>query len=467
MNVDRPVILIALGWLVAGCAIGPRYQPVEIPRPEVFKEAWQPAAPSDTAPKGPWWQMYGDVTLNDLEEKAIRANQTIRIAEAQYGAAAATVKAAHWALLPSLTFSAGSTENLSLSNSSSEGGSKTISTSTTDKVAGSAGWELDFWGQLRRSLQQANRSAEGSAKDLLAAQLSVTATLAQTYMQLRAIDVQQDLLKRTISAYERSLQITKNRYAAGVSQRTDVTQAQSQLASAQAQQAELSVQRPLLEHAIAVLTGQAPESFSLTQQATLPTLPTIPSVLPATLLERRPDVAAAERRVAAANAAIGVAQAGYFPAVSITGTTGYQSNSFHNIASLPNKVWSFGPSIAYSLFDSGARELHIGTAKAGYRQAVATYRQTVLSALQDAEDQLATLHGLSIEEEAAGRAALAAKETLVATENQYRAGTVSYLNVVIAESTSLATDSTLINVQSRRLLAHIGLLRAMGGSPNP
>jgi NodT family efflux transporter outer membrane factor (OMF) lipoprotein len=466
VNSYRLIMLPIVSCLLASCAIGPSYKPVDIPRPDAFKEVWQPATPLDSEPKGPWWQMYGDATLNDLEEKAIQANQTIRIAEAQYGAAAATVQAAHWALLPSLTFSAGSTENLSLSNSSG-GGPQTIATSTTDKVSGSAGWELDFWGQLRRGLQQTNRLAEGSAKDLLAAQLSVTANLAQAYMQLRAIDVQQDLLQRAISAYERSLTITRNRYAAGVSQRTDVTQAESQLASTQAQQAELGVQRPILEHAIAVLTGQAPEDFSLAKDSALPTLPGVPTVLPATLLERRPDVAAAERRVAAANAAIGVAQSAYFPAVSITGTTGYQSNSFHNLASLPNKVWSFGPSVAYSLFDQGTRKLRLGTAKAGYRQAVATYRQAVLSALQDAEDQLVTLHGLSIEEEAAGRAARAAKETLVATENQYRAGTVSYLNVVIAESTSLTTDSTLINVQSRRLQAHVGLLRAMGGSANP
>jgi NodT family efflux transporter outer membrane factor (OMF) lipoprotein len=285
-------------------------------------------------------------------------------------------------------------------------------------------------------------------------------------VQLRALDVQRDLLARTLVAYRRSLEITRNRYVAGVASSTDVTQAQAQLAQAEAQDWDVSVQRATLEHAIATLAGKPPQELTLAPAAALPTLPPVPPVLPATLLQRRPDVASAERRVAAANAAIGVARAAYFPDLSLSGSSGYQGSQWAGLLSAPQRFWSVGPTLALTLFDAGARRSQSEIAVANYDSAVAVYRQTVLNALRDAEDALATLHGLADEEAAATRAATAAHATLRATENQYRAGTVSYLNVVIAESTSLSTDSSLISVQSRRLLAHMALLKAMGGDPH-
>lgn len=465
-------ILIALGplLLLAACAVGPDYRRPDAAAPATFKESWQPAVPSDQLPRGPWWHSYGDATLDELEGAAERANQTIVAADAQYRSALAAAGVSRAALLPTVGVAAGTTRSSSGSGSLSVGGGPTTpggSTYTTDRLTGSLSWELDLWGRLRRGLEVSRTAAEASAGDLAAAQLSVTATLAQDYVQLRSLDTQRDLFARTIAAYRRSLEITQNRYNAGVAPRTDVTQAESQLAGAEAQDADLAVQRAQLEHAIATLTGRSATEFTLAAASSLPVLPPVPAVLPATLLERRPDVAAAERRVASANAAIGVARAAWFPTLSLSGSGGYQSSAWQHLIALPNRFWSLGPTLAETLFDGGARIAESAVARADYDRTVATYRQAVLQALADAEDSLAALRGLADEEAADNRAAVAARETLRATENQYRAGTVSYLNVVIAQSTSFAADRSLIDVQSRRILAHVGLLKAMGGAPNP
>jgi NodT family efflux transporter outer membrane factor (OMF) lipoprotein len=469
----RILAIVGSSLVFAACAVGPDYRRPSAPAPVAFKETWQPAAPSDQLPRGPWWHAYGDPTLDELESAAERSNQTIAAADAQYRSALAAVGGARSALFPTLAVAADTTRSSSAAGSLSGGslaGAPSSSTYTTDRLTGSVSWEIDLWGRLRRELEVSRSAAEASAGDLAAAQLSVAATLAQDYVQLRALDAQRDLSERTIAAYSRSLEITRNRYAAGVAPRTDVTLAESQLAGAQAQEADLAVQRAALEHAIATLTGRPATEFTLPAAAPLPTLPTlppVPAVLPATLLERRPDVAAAERRVAAANAAIGVARGAWFPTLSLSGTGGYQASAWGNLVSLPNRFWSLGPTLAATLFDAGARSAQSAVARANYDQAVATYRQTVLTALADAEDSLAALHGLEEEESAQNRAAVAARETLRATENQYRAGTVSYLNIVVAQSISFSADQSLIGVQSRRLLAHVGLLKAMGGAPNP
>jgi NodT family efflux transporter outer membrane factor (OMF) lipoprotein len=420
-------------------------------------------------PRGPWWHAYGDATLDELEGSAERSNQTLVAADAQYRSALAAVGGARAVLMPTVGVAAGTARSESSGGSLSvAGGPATVGggTYTTDRLTGSLSWELDLWGRLRRGLEVSRTAAEASAGDLAAAQLSVTATLAQDYVQLRSLDTQRELFARTIAAYRRSLEITRNRYNAGVAPRTDVTLAESQLASAEAQDADLAVQRAALEHAIATLAGRSATEFTLPPMAALPALPPVPVVLPATLLERRPDVAAAERRVASANAAVGVARGAWFPALTLSGSGGYQSSEWTHLITLPNRFWSLGPTLAETLFDGGARAAQSAAARADYDRAVATYRQTVLTALADAEDSLAALRGLTDEEAAQNRNAVAARETLRATENQYRAGTVSYLNVVIVQSASFAADRSLIDVQSRRLLAHIGLLKAMGGAPN-
>jgi len=452
--------------LADGCAVGPDYHRPDTPVPDAFKEAWQPAAPADAAPRGAWWQDYADPTLNDLEETAQRSNQTIRAADAQYRAAVAAVGGARAALFPTVGVTAQTTRAYTASPFVS-GSTANLSgrTTTSDRLTADLSWEIDLWGRLRRGLEQSQASAEASAADLAAAQLSIEATLAQNYVQLRALDMQHDLLERTIKAYERSLQITKNRYTAGVAPSTDLTLAQSQLANAQAEAADLAAQRAPLEHAIATLEGKTPEEFSLKSGATLPALPAVPPVLPATLLQRRPDIAAAERRTAAANAAIGVARAAYFPTLSLSASGGYQGPEWPHLISAPASFWSLGPSLAATVFDAGARRAQSAAALANYDAAVANYRQTVLVSIAEANDALSTLRNLAEEESALGRSVTASRETLRTTENQYRAGTVSYLNVVIAENTLLTAESGLIGVQNRRLLAHIGLLKAMGGTP--
>lgn len=467
MKVSRTLVVAAVGLGLAGCAVGPDYRRPAAPQPAAFKEAWQPAAPADALPRGPWWRAYADATLDALEDDAARSNQTVRAAEAQYRSALAAVTGARAGLFPTVGVAAGTTRSSgAVGTTSGAALPASRATYTTDRLTGSVSWEIDLWGRLRRTLEASRTAAEASAADLAAAQLSVAATLAQDYVQLRALDLQIELVTRTIEAYRRSLAITRNRYAAGVAPRTDVTEAESQLAGAEAQNADLGIQRAALEHGVATLTGRAPAEFGLHASAALPALPPVPPVLPATLLERRPDVAAAERRVASANAAIGVAIGAWFPSLSLSGTGGYQSTQWQHLVTVPNRFWSIGPTLAETLFDAGARHAQTAAARADYDRAVADYRQAVLTALAEAEDALASLHGLTDEEDADRRAADAARETLRATENQYRAGTVSYLNVVIAQSSSYAAERNLIDVQSRRLLAHIGLLKAMGGTPN-
>jgi NodT family efflux transporter outer membrane factor (OMF) lipoprotein len=462
---------LAVTALIAGCAVGPDYHRPAAPAAAAFKEAWQPAQPGDELPRGPWWKAYNDAVLDDFEASAEHSNQTIAQAEAAYRAALAGVTGSRAALFPTLTANASSTKSYSGSGLSGggTGGTTTQSgaTSKVDRVAVTADWEIDLWGRLRRQLESSKSSAQASSYDLAAARLSIAATLAQSYVQLRALDVQRDNLARTVVGYKRSLEIAQNRYKVGVAASTDVTQAEATLAQAETQDWDFGVQRATLEHAIATLAGKTPEEVSIAPVTALPALPVVPPALPATLLQRRPDVAAAERRVQAANAQIGVARAAYFPDLTLGATDGYQRSQWSNIFAAPYRFWSVGPALAATLFDGGAHYAQNKTAEANYDAAVAVYRQAVLQALQDAEDALALLHGLADEEAAAQRAAAAARDTLRATENQYRAGTVSYLNVVIAQSTSLSTDTTLIGVQSRRLLAHVALLKAMGGEPKP
>ncbi len=465
MNAYPRWLLVLLSIAVGGCAVGPNYRRPEAAAPSAFKEAWQSASPADAAVRGPWWEAYGDPVLTELETSAERSNQTIRQAEAQYRGAVAAVGGSRAALFPQVAATAGTTRTQS---GASQGGSGTTTRATTiDHVSATVDWELDLWGRLRRQLEASRSTAEASAGDLAVARLSVEATLAQNYIQLRALDVQRALLATTLTGYRRSLEITRNRYAAGVAASTDVTQAESQLASAEAQDADVGVQRAVLEHAIAILAGKAPEDLTLPPEARIPVLPAVPEVMPATLLERRPDVAAAERRVAAANAGIGVARSAYFPTLSLAASGGYQGPAWQHLFTTPARVWSVGPGLAATLFDGGARRAQNESAVASYDAAVAAYREAVLTALQAAEDALASLRGLAVEEAAATRASEAAHETLRATENQYRAGTVSYLNVVIAEGTVLGADTNLINVQSRRVQAHVALLKALGGSPTP
>ena len=461
-----PAALSAL-FLLAGCAVGPDYKRDDVDTPAAFKEAegWKQAAPRDDAQRGNWWELYGDPQLNDLVKQVAVSNQNVRAAEAQYRQAAALLDATQAQYYP--TLSSG------VSASRGQGTSSTSSASTvtpgapirnTARASLNVSWEADVWGRIHRTVEANEASAQASNDDLRAALLSAQATLVQTYLQLRVIDAERRMLNDTVVAYDRSLQITRNQYVAGVAGRVDVAQAESQLKSTQAQAIDLGVQRAQYEHAIATLVGKAPADFRIESNDSIPMLPSIPLALPSELLERRPDIASAERNMAAANAQIGVAQAAYFPDLTLSGTGGYQSSSFSKLLTLPNRFWSVGPALALTLFDAGARSAAKAQAVAGYDKNVALYRQTVLSAFQEVEDNLAALRILADEAEPQKAAAVSAAEAQTITTNQYQAGTVSYLNVVTTQAAALTAARNELNITGRQLVASAALLKALGGN---
>jgi NodT family efflux transporter outer membrane factor (OMF) lipoprotein len=455
--------------LVAGCAVGPDYRKPDVAVPAQYKEAvaqdsaWKVAAPQDHVERGNWWAIYGDGELDSLQQQLNIANQDIVAAEARYRQARAAASAANAAFFPTLSANASKTR-------SGVAASNTVGNTVNTRGVGDnysatldANWELDVWGRVRRDAESNTASAQASAADLAAARLSAQAQLAQNYFQLRIVDAQQDLFDRTVVDYQKSLQLTQNQYAAGVASRADVMQAETQLKATQAQAIDNGVTRAQLEHAIAILLGKAPADVTLATAPAPTDLPAIPAALPSQLLERRPDIAAAERRTAAANAQIGVAQAAYFPALSLSASGGYQSRSFADWFSAPNRFWSLGPSLAQTLFDGGLRSANKERAVAAYDETVATYRQTVLTGMQEVEDNLVALDLLQKELLFQQDAVRAAREALQLVNNQYKAGTVGYLNVITAEATALSNERNLLQVRGRQFSASVLLVKALGG----
>ena len=426
--------------------------------PATFKETgqWQPAEGRLASANEAWWRVFGDATLDALEVQIDISNQNLKAAEAQYRAALASVQTARSAYFPGVS--------AALSSSRGSAASGASGTTTTDALSLSASWEVDVWGRVRRGVESAEAKRDASAADLAAARLSTQALLAQTYVQLRAADEQIDLYRRTVEAYTRFLELTRNRLAAGVASPLDVAQAETQLGSAETQAIDLENQRAQLEHAIATLVGKMPAAFSIATDARLPSLPHTPSLLPSTLLENRPDIVAAERRVAAANAQIGVAQAAYFPVLDLTGGLGYRAGAFAGLLSAPNRFWSLGSALALSLFDGGARSAAVSGATAGYDQAVAAYRQAVLTAFQEVEDNLASARLLAQESDAQARALAAARHSREIAENQYKAGIASALNVVSAQTAELSATANAVSIASRRLQASVQLMKNAGGA---
>ncbi|HUI62028.1 MAG TPA: multidrug efflux RND transporter permease subunit [Steroidobacteraceae bacterium] len=471
-------VLIALCCVaLTGCfSVGPDYHRPHVETPPAYREAegWKVAEPNDAAPRGNWWDVYDDPALDKLVRQVEVSNQNVLLAEAHYRQAVALISGARANYFPQITANASSTRSQNAltaevagvgAGAGSGGSSQSVApqTTTSDRVSLSLAWELDLWGRIRRTVESNKASAVASEGDLANALLSAQAMLAQSYLQLRGSDVDLDLYERSIVSYERALKITQNRYDAGVAQRTDVTQAQAQLESTRAAAIELGVNRATLEHAIAVLVGRPPSEVAVERNNALPNVPEIPLTVPATLLERRPDIAAAERRAAAANAQIGVARAAYFPDLTLSGTGGYESQSFANLFNVPHRFWSLGPQLSQTLFDAGAIHAQVRQNIAAYDANVATYRETVLTAFQGVEDNLATLRILAQESTAETAAATAAEETLRITLNQYEAGTVDYLNVVTAQNTALTAERTVRDLATRRLTASVGLLMSLGG----
>lgn len=459
---------LAVALLVAGCAVGPDYRRPDAPLSADFREAegWKLADPdTPPAPVNAWWKHFGDARLDSLVDQLELSNQNIRAAEARYRQARALLDVAQAAWFPTVNATAGVTRSQGVSTTTTGGTTANIGAPIRNisRLSLNASWELDLWGRIARTSEAAEASAAAVAADLDAARLSAQAALAQAYLQLRVNDAQHDLLERTVAAYGRSAEITRNRFDAGVAARADVTQAQAQLKTAQAQLIDLDIQRRQLEHAIAVLTGRPPAELSLLPSDQLPSLPAVPGLLPSALLERRPDIAAAERRVAAANAQIGVARAAFFPTLSLGASAGTQSGALARVLSLPNSFWSVGPNLALTVFDAGARSARQAQATAAWEESAALYRQTVLGAFQEVEDNLAALRILDAEAGAQAEALAAASESLELVNNQYLAGTVSYLNVTSAQTVALNAERARLDILVRRLTGSVALFKAIGG----
>jgi NodT family efflux transporter outer membrane factor (OMF) lipoprotein len=452
--------------MLSACAVGPDYQRPQTAEITRYKEAegWTQANPSDSLARGAWWELYGDQQLNGLIEKLNNSNQTVAQSEAQYRQAQALVRSARGAFYPSVDLSLGKTRSSQGTGSSSSSLSSS-SSGIRDTYNAELGvsWEADVWGKLRRGLEADEASAQASFADLAAMRLSQQSELVQNYLQLRVIDQQKRLLEATVAAYERSLKMTQNQYRAGVSGRDAVAQAQTQLKSTQADLVDLIWQRAQFENAIAVLTGQAPADFNIAEVQTIPKLPQVPLSLPSQLLERRPDIASAERSVIAANANIGVAKAAYYPDLSLSLSGGYSSSTSQNLISLPNRFWSVGPKLALPLFDGGIRSAEVDRTEAVYDQTVAKYRQTVLDGFREVENYLVQLK--VYEDEAAVRqeALDAARDSLRLTENQYKAGLIAYIDVVVVQATALSNERSVLNILQSRLIASVQLIAALGG----
>lgn len=460
----------ALCLLLTGCAVGPDYQLPVAPVGDQYKEVegWKQARPSDAAPRPDWWREFQDPQLDQLMVEMLQANLDIVQAEARYRQAQALVRTANAGLFPTLGTSASASRSGGGSGGSGGGsGSGTgVSgggTSNQYSLSGNVSWEVDLWGRVRRTVEAGEAGASASAADLANTRLSMQSTLAQTYFQLRGFDAEKDLYRQTVEAYERSLTITQNRYNAGVAAQSDVASARTQLENARTQLLAVERQRAQLEHALAVLLGRPPSQFDLTAGQLPGVVPDIPVGLPSQLLERRPDIAAAERRTAQANARIGVAQAAWFPDLSLSAQAGYRGSQWAEWLSAPFHFWSLGPALALTIFDGGARQGQLDEARASYDEQVAAYRQTVLSALQEVEDYLVQLRVLALEQETQGRALASARESLQLIQNQYDAGLIDFLSVVQVETTALNAERSALSLRLSRLVASVQLMTALGG----
>ena len=473
----RPLAcLTAIGLVLAGCAVGPNYSRPSVTTPTAFKEAegWKPAEPSDAAPRADWWVLFNDPVLNDLEAKVEVNNQNLIAAEASYRQARALLDQQRATLFPSVNLSASATDAKSAIGSSVSTGPSTgtsVSTLgrpvTTYSARLGATWDIDVWGRIRRSIEGAHATAQASAADLANAKLSAQVLLAADYIQLREADEEKRLIDATVKGYADNLRIANNRYNVGVGARSDVLTAQTQLKSAQASAVDLLRTRSQLEHAIAVLIGQPPANLTL---ALAPTwslnMPAVPVSMPSALLERRPDVAGAERRVQAANAQIGVQFAGYFPDLSLSGQYGFTSTALARLIGAATNSWSIGATATQTLFDAGATSARVRQARAAYDAAVANYRQTVLTAFQQVEDNIAALRVLEAEYNLDLAASQDADEAEKIVSNQYQAGQVDYTTVVVSQNTALSARRTAIQAARNRMVALVDLISAMGGGWN-
>ena len=449
------LVMSALALAASGCAVGPDYQRPSAAAPAAYKEAngWVTAAPADTLDRGSWWTLFDDPALNELAARVEVSNQNVAAASAAYDQARAQVREQRAALFPTVALNGGVTRS----------DSGTSDAQNKYQLGIGASWEPDVWGRLRRAADGANANAQASAADLAAAKLSAQGELAANYFSLRQTDAQKTLLENTIAAYQRTLQITQNRYAASIAAKTDVLQAQTQLANAQAEELGLIRQRAQFEHAIAILTGRAPGDFSLTVAPWKAVVPEVPVGVPSTLLQRRPDIASAERHVASANDQIGVATAAFYPSLNLGASDGFTSNRVADLFKASSNAWSVGLSAAQTIFNAGATRARVAGAEAAREEAVARYRQTVLGAFQDVENQLSATQVLLKQQALRQQASQAADEAEVQVLNRYRSGQIGYADVVSAQVTALNARRALVQMMADRQTTAVALIQSLGG----
>ncbi|MES2362852.1 MAG: efflux transporter outer membrane subunit [Pseudomonadota bacterium] len=455
--------LAALALFVSGCAVGPDYKRPATAEVSTFKEAgdWVPAAPADALERGPWWSLFGDPLLDQLAARVEVSNQNVALAVGAYAQARALVRQQRAALFPSVSLDGGATRSRSSGNVTT---GATGRTGSNYQVSLGGSWEPDVWGRLGRAVDGASAGAQASAADLASAKLAAQGELAVNYFSLRQTDAQNALLESTIAGYMRALEITQNRYNAGISAKTDLLQAQTQLASSKADQAGLQRTRAQLEHAIAVLVGEAPGNFSLPPLAGwTPVVPEIPVGVPSTLLQRRPDIAAAERRVASSNEQIGIAKSAYYPSISLNASAGSGASRVADLFKAASNVWSLGLSAAQLIFDAGATSARVEGAQAAQAQAVARYRQTVLAAFQDVEDQLSATRVLQTQQALRRQASESADQVEQQVLNRYKSGQVGYTEVITAQATALTARRALVQSMADRQTTAVALIQSLGG----
>jgi NodT family efflux transporter outer membrane factor (OMF) lipoprotein len=464
MPAARPNLAVAaLGLALAGCTLAPAYIQPAMTTPVAYKEIgpWTPASPADTAPRGDWWTVFGDETLNGLERRIETSNPDLAAALARYDQARAYFAQARAALLPQLDASGSATNNgVSLHEPLRVGGPRTYD---NDIVGGTVSYEFDLWGRVRNTVAAGKAQAQASGADAVSMRLSLEAQLADAYLNLRGLDAQAKLLADATEDYTHALKLTQAQHEGGAVSGLDVGRAQTQLQTARAQQADVLAQRSLYEHEIASLVGTPASSFSLAPVAQLPEPPQTPAAAPSVLLQRRPDIAAAERRAFAANADIGVAKAAYFPTVSLDASGGFQTAGGVNLLELANSWWTLGPQFTLAIFDAGKRKAGVDLARAQFNEASANYRSTVLAAFQQVEDNLALCNKLADEAREQAAAVDAARRTENLAMIQYKMGAVTYLDVVTAQTADLDAQRTALTVATRRLQASVDLVRALGG----
>lgn len=464
--------------LLVGCMVGPKYVKPPAPLAPGFKETtdweegegWKTAGPNDALARGKWWELYGDAKLNELEGQVDPSNQTLKIAEANFRQARTAIRFNRAAEAPTIGTSPSISSIRSSANQPYFPASLANNGSGDFTLPFDLSYEIDLWGRVRRSVTAAREETQASAADLETARLSLHAELAVDYFEVRSADAQEQLLNDTVEAYSKALELTENRFLGGAAPKSDVAQAKTQLDTARVLATDIKVQRAQYEHALAILIGKPPAALSLPPiplNVEPPALPAIPVVLPAQLLERRPDIAAAERRMAASNEQIGIAQAAYYPTLNLAAVAGLEGSSLLNWFNWPSRFWAVGPSMSETLFDGGRRRATTESARAGYDASVASYRQTVLTSFQQVEDNLVILRELSTESTQQHAATASAEESLRLFQNRYAGGVDTYLQVVTSQTTALANERNDIDIMRRQFEANVLLNKALGGGWDP